>query len=58
MSLFSGSFFWLRLRPFPAGAEMRDQIGIRGIHGPLTFANAIHAVKAALGIDRVVDQPE
>jgi hypothetical protein len=75
--------------PFPAGAEMRDQIGIRGVHGPfsmpgdsgslivtastkqpvallfagssdnsMTFANPIQAVKAALGIERFVAEPE
>jgi hypothetical protein len=75
--------------PFPAGAEMRDQIGIRGVHGPfsmpgdsgslivtaaskqpvallfagstdnsMTFANPIQAVKSALGIERLVAEPE
>ncbi len=75
--------------PFPAGAEMREQIGIRGLHGPfsmpgdsgslivaaaskqpvallfagstdnsMTFGNPIDSVKAALGIDRFVAEPE
>jgi hypothetical protein len=75
--------------PFPSGAEMRDQIGIRGVQGPfsmpgdsgslivtaaskqpvallfagstdnsMTFANPIQAVRAALGIERFVSEPE
>ncbi|HZU36746.1 MAG TPA: hypothetical protein VFA18_12585 [Gemmataceae bacterium] len=81
--------FSVPYEPFPAGAEVRDQIGIRGMQGPfsmpgdsgslivtaatkqpvgllfagssdnsITFANPIAAVKAALGIDRIVAQPE